>query len=372
MSGKLYGISAAGRACRMLPVRAVSQLLLLKVLGLWYAGALAAETIETVAFGSCLRQWKPQPIWQSIVASRPDVFLFIGDNVYADTTDMDEMHTAYARLGAQPGYRELKTICPIHATWDNHDYGANDAGAEYPMRAQSQQVFMDFFGVPPDAAPRQRAGVYDVHWYGPPGRQVQIILLDTRYFRSPLQPAPANWTCPRVNYAPNTNPQATLLGKEQWTWLAEQLRQPDKLRIIASSIQVIPDEHCFEKWSNFPLERERLLATIRESAAGGVVLISGDRHLAEISRLDASYVGYPLYELTSSGMNSARAGRGESNRHRVTMENFRGDNFGVIEIDWSGTSARLSLQVRDVEGSIVQQHDIDLVELTVTSGRIPG
>ena len=327
----------------------------------------SSEAISTIAFGSCLRQWKPQPIWDSIVALRPDVFLFIGDNVYANATDVQDMHQAYAQLASQTGYQRLQAICPVYATWDDHDYGTNNAGSDYPMREASEQVFLDFFGVPENAPARHRPGVYSAQMLGPPERRVQIILLDTRYFRSPLREVPTTRACPRLNLAANTDPDATILGEDQWRWLAEQLDKPARLRIIASSIQVIPEQHCFEKWANFPNERNKLFRTIRESGASGVVLISGDRHLAEISRLEASVVGYPLYELTSSGMNSARAGKGEDNRHRVNEDNYRDDNFGVVTIDWVPPSPLVQLQVRDVSGRVVRSHALRLTEIQAPS-----
>ena len=121
--------------------------------------SLADKTVSTIAFGSCLRQWNPQPVWEAVVARKPDLFLFIGDNVYADTTDMAQMRSTYSKLAAQPGYQRLLAQCPVHATWDDHDYGANDAGADYPMRDQSEQIFLDFFQVPKTAPPRQRPGL---------------------------------------------------------------------------------------------------------------------------------------------------------------------------------------------------------------------
>ena len=46
--------------------------------------------------------------------------------------------------------------------------------------------------------------------------------------------------------------------------------------------------------------RERLLSLLRDTRAAGVVVLSGDRHYAELSVLEGSPLGYPLYDLTSS------------------------------------------------------------------------
>lgn len=317
--------------------------------------------IDTIAFGSCARQQMPQPIWAGIMARSPDLFIFMGDNVYADTQDMTEMRAAYAELAAKPGFAALRAEVPMVATWDDHDYGANDAGAEFPAKAESQQVFLDFFAVPDDDPRRQRPGVYSSRIFGETGQRVQVILLDTRYFRSAPKMRPA-WQRPtQGRYAPNTEPQATMLGEAQWQWLEKRLRRPAELRLIVSSIQVLPTEHRFEKWANFPLERRRLLRLIAETEANGVLLLSGDRHLGEISRLpvEASLSpGYPLYEVTASGMNSAGAGAGEQNRLRVLADNVRRDHFGLLHIDWQ--AGELTLSLADVEGDPLAQHRIGL------------
>ena len=150
-------------------------------------GPAAETTLSRIAFGSCARQDQPQPIWDAVVAARPQLFILLGDNIYADTDDMNVLRAKYQILANQPGFKQLKQTCPLLATWDDHDYGANDSGAEYPKKAESQQVFLDFFGAPANDPRRTRPGVYSAQTFGPPGRRVQIILLDLRYFRSPLK-----------------------------------------------------------------------------------------------------------------------------------------------------------------------------------------
>ncbi|MCS7167118.1 MAG: alkaline phosphatase D family protein [Gemmatales bacterium] len=318
------------------------------------------KTISRIAFGSCAHQDKPQPIWDAVLAQKPDLFIFLGDNIYADTEDMEVMKAKYEKLAAVPGFQRLRQICPILATWDDHDYGKDDAGTEYPKKRESQQIFLDFFGEPADSPRRKQEGVYDAVILGPEGRRVQIILLDTRYFRSPLKRKPEKPKSREGPYLPNPDPQATILGETQWRWLETQLRQPAELRIIASSIQVIPEDHHWEKWANFPHERQRLFQLIRDTRAAGVIFISGDRHLAELSMMDGG-VGYPLYDLTSSGLTQADKtfGRWELNRHRIgTM--FWGNNFGMIVIEWDKKDPQLRLQIRDEEGDLFLQQKIPL------------
>jgi hypothetical protein len=319
----------------------------------------AKEPLRRIAFGSCARQNEPQPIWDAVAAARPEVFLFLGDNIYGDTENMEVMKAKYAKLAAFPGFQRLRRNCRILATWDDHDLGLNDGGHDYPKRTESQQVFLDFFEEPADSPRRKRPGVYHAYLFGPADKRVQVILLDTRYFRSPLHQNEKR----RLGEGPydaHSDRSTTILGEDQWRWLGEQLRVPAELRIIGSSIQVVAEDHGWEKWMNFPHERERLYRLIRDSKAEGVLFLSGDRHLAELSMMDA-HVGYPIYDLTSSGLNQgSKTWRpSERNRHRVATMSW-GDNFGVITIDWDQPDPLMRLQIRDVEGDIVIQQKVPL------------
>jgi hypothetical protein len=318
----------------------------------------AKEPLHRIAFGSCATQERRQPIWDAVVATRPELTLLLGDNIYGDTLDMNVMRAKYAKLAAMPGFQLLRKTCPILATWDDHDLGANDAGGDYPKKDESQKIFLDFFGDPDDSPRRHRPGVYDAKVFGPEGKRVQVILLDTRYFRSALKrKTPRNSSDP---YEGNPDPTTTMLGDAQWRWLGEQLRVPAEVRLLVSSIQVVAEDHGFEKWMNFPHERKRLFTLLRETGAEGLIMLSGDRHLAELSMMDAQ-LGYPIYDITASGFNqAARSWRPyETNRHRVATMNW-GDNFGLITIDWDQADPRISMQIRDDVGDITIQQKIRL------------
>ena len=326
------------------------------------------QSLTRIALGSCARQNQPQSIWDVIAAAKPELFLFLGDNIYGDSNDMKVLRAKYAQLAAKPGFKKLRVTCPILATWDDHDYGADDAGSEYPMKVESQKVFLDFFKEPADSQRRQREGVYDAKVYGPDGQRVQIILLDTRYFRGPLKPKP-RMKGKGTRYVPNPDTSVTMLGDAQWKWLGEQLRVPAEVRIIASSIQVVSEEHDSEKWMNLPHERERLYRLIRDTGAHGVFFISGDVHRGEISAMDGG-VGYPLYDLTSSGLTEGSITKVKSadwpNRHRIgTLDSTT--NFGVIEFDWSRKDPLIRLQIRDDAGDVCLQRKVPLSELRPSS-----
>ncbi len=337
----------------------------------------ATKTITRIAFGSCHDQKMPKvtipffgaahDIWDSIRETKPDVMVLLGDNIYAKTEDMDVMRGEYAKLEADEGFARFRRSVPILATWDDNDYGRSDVGAEYPKKTQSQAIFLEFFGVPKMSPRWGREGVYDSVVMGPAGRRVQIILLDTRYFRGPLvKRGPDEPTPPpdrRGPYVPTRDTSTTMLGEMQWKWLGEQLRVPAEIRIIASSIQVISEEQGYEKWANFPHERERLFKLVRETGAKGVVIVSGDRHHAEISKLEG-VVDYPLYDVTSSSLNKPRMFTVEANRHRVGDMYFQ-SNFGLFTIDWASEKPVVQMEIRDSGGKPVRTREIGFTDLGI-------
>jgi alkaline phosphatase D len=325
------------------------------------AAPLPADApLERIAFGSCCKQGRPQHIWPVIAAWNPQLFLFLGDNIYGDTDDMALLRRKYADLLAEPGYRRLRETCPVLAVWDDHDYGLNDGGAEFPPKAESQRIFLETFGVPKDRPAWSRPGIHDAHVFGPEGKRVQIILLDTRYFRSPLVKGGGDWPKHLGPYGEASDPSATMLGDEQWTWLEAQLRLPAELRLICSSIQVLPVDHHWERWQNLPRERARLLS-LAASAPGTapVVFLSGDRHLAELMVLESSS-GRALHEATSSGLSHAGGGQdAEPNRFR-RGEPFRALNFGSLRIRWAGPTPGVNVAIHDDQGREVREMAVPL------------
>ncbi len=302
------------------------------------------ELLQRIAFGSCAEQFKSQPIWDAVIARQPELFLFLGDNIYADTEDMAVMKAKYAQLGAQPGYQKLLATCPVLATWDDHDYGVNDGGEWYPKKVESQQIMLDFFRVPADSVRRKRLGVYGAYVFGPVGRRVQVILLDTRYFKSRhVKDTRSDEEKKKRNlvgwYVPNNDPQTTILGAEQWQWLEAQLREPAEVRIIASSIQVIADEKGMESWGNFPHERKRLYDLIGKTQAQGVLFLSGDVHFTETSKTDQG--PYPLYDFTSSSLSEGVPEWAAAvNRYRVSERSYALPTLASSK--WSGQKLRAS------------------------------
>lgn len=317
--------------------------------------------VTSIAFGSCNTAQREIPILATIAGESHDLFMYVGDNVYGDAraynADLPELRENYAALAARPEFRLLRSAVPMLATWDDHDYGMNDMGRDFPFKGFAEQLFLDFWGASEDDPRRQREGIYDAQIFGPEGQRVQVIMLDTRYFRSDLTRTDEYGAEGRERYIPSDNPDQDMLGSAQWAWLADQLAEPADLRLIVSSIQVLADGHGWEAWRTMPLERDRLFRLINESGAQGVVFVSGDRHSAGLYRRD-DVASYPLYEITSSALNMASSRENTEPGPNRLGQMYSAENYGVIGIDWE--QDQLSLEIRDMDGDAVRQESISL------------
>ncbi|MEM9831691.1 MAG: alkaline phosphatase D family protein [Bacteroidota bacterium] len=302
-----------------------------------------AQVLTTIAFGSCNKTTEPQPLWSEIIDQQPDLWVWLGDNIYGDTTDMAVMRQEYQKQFQQTDYQKLLSVAPVIGVWDDHDYGINDGGKLFAQKAASRDLMLEFLQVDSSRPVWQREGGYQSYTFGPEGQRVKIILLDTRYFRDTLMESSVEG----VRYSPN--PQGDMLGEAQWAWLTEELNSSDaQFNIIGSSIQVIHEEHGFEKWANFPESHQRLYDLIADSGAEGVVLLSGDRHIGEISRLKLEQMPYSLYDITSSGLTHVYEEADEENRHRVS-DLVTSLNYGLIQIDWE--SQEVTYQIKGENGA---------------------
>jgi alkaline phosphatase D len=285
----------------------------------------------TLAFGSCNKHTIDNQLWDDIILSKPDVWVWGGDIVYADTDDMQKLKSVYDAQNEIVGYKNLKMKMPIIGTWDDHDYGLNDGGVEFEAKKESQQEFLDFMGVPSNSFRRAQEGVYAVHDYKLPEGAIKVIVLDTRYFRTALTPD----TETKKRTKPNAYGEGTVLGKTQWEWLSDELTNSNSdFNVIVSSIQFLSNEHGFETWGNFPHEVEKLKNLIAASKAKGVLILSGDRHISEFSKTMVDNLSYPLVDFTSSGLTHAYSKfTGEPNPFRVG-EVVSTESFGLLKFNF--------------------------------------
>jgi alkaline phosphatase D len=296
--------------------------------------------LQRIALGSCLDQAKAQPIWKAVLQQRPQLFIMMGDNVYGDgpSADLRELRQAYAVQARQPELAEVRASIPFLRIWDDHDYGLNDGGASFAHKAKAAELFHEFWQSHVEAP----EGLYHSRTYGPSGQRVQIVMLDTRWFRSPLKARTESFPHPG-RYEPDDDPAKTMLGEAQWTWLERELTKPAGLRIVVSSIQVLAEGHGYERWGNLPRERDRLLRLIDATKANGVILLSGDRHSGAFYKLDRPG-SYPLVELTSSSPNRPYGPPKDSPSPERVSELYHRANFGLITIDWQARTLDIALK----------------------------
>lgn len=320
-----------------------------------------APALQRIAFGSCANQDEPQPIWDTVAGLKPDLVIYGGDNVYASQQPWSRatLEAAYAALAAKPEFVRVRAAAPAFAIWDDHDYGRNDAGVEFPHKQASKEAFLAFWQAPADDERRAHEGIHHARTFGPPGRRVQVIGLDTRWFRSAWKPTDEHNAPGKQRYIPDADPTKTMLGAAQWQWLEARLREPADLRLVVSGVQVLAEGHGWERWGNFPLERQKLFDLVARTRANGVLLLSGDRHLGALYRETAG-VPYPLLEMTSSGITHPWRAAAEPGPNR--LGDVYGElHFGTIDVDWSARSVTLAL--RDIAGRPQRQHTVRLDQL---------
>ncbi|MEP6809418.1 MAG: alkaline phosphatase D family protein [Chthoniobacterales bacterium] len=337
-------------------------------------GATAAfpeETPETsaltrIAFGSCNREYRPQLLWKPILACQPQLWIWLGDIVYGRADVPGDLVRRYRSAKAQPDYQELRQRARVIGVWDDNDYGEKDGGAENAHKKESQEWILDFLDEPPASPRRAQAGIYAAYTFGPPGRQVKVILLDGHYHRGEPREL---WSW--ITRTPEA--ESDILGDEQWAWLERELTDSSAdIHLIGSGIQVLADEQPFEKWANFPRARRRLFDLLAKTRARNVILLSGDRHLGEISRAVDPRLPLPLYDITSSGMthhaqsNILYDFKKEANRFRLG-KNYPNFNFGLLEINWDGSPPVVTAQIRGVDNVLALEEKITLAPLPTTA-----
>ena len=300
-----------------------------------------AEISYKLGLGSCLHQDYPAPAWTSLKIESIDSFFFLGDNIYGDVPSgkLDNIKLSYKKLNTQMPEWLRKTEKLV--IWDDHDYGLNDAGANYIYKVQSQQIYNDAWNINQNDPRRSREGIYFSELKDIQGKKVLFIGLDTRYFRSNLI---------KVGnaYKPNKDTNTTVLGSIQWKWFEKQISQDHDILILGSSIQVLPTEHRFEKWSNFPNERNKLLELLNKLTSN-VLIVSGDRHRSGF------YKQGNIFEFTSSSLNRGIFPSYETDSLLIG-KTYTQNNYGIVEF----YEDSLNLYIKDENMNILESLEIPL------------
>jgi len=307
----------------------------------------------TIAFGSCNRQNIDNKLWDDVLNNNPNIWVWGGDIIYSDTDDMIKMANDYELLLNQKEYDSLRKTIEVHGTWDDHDYGLNDGGEEYIKKAESQKLLLDFLEVDKEDNRRNRAGVYYSKLFALDKGTINLIVLDTRYFRSALVESEN----PDKRYVPTKDKNTTMLGEAQWKWLeAELINSKSDFNVIVSSVQFLSAEHGFETWGNMPHEVSKLVNIIESSRAKGVIILSGDRHISEFSKMDLDSISYPLIDFTSSGLTHSYSNfTEEPNKYRIG-DVVSSTSFGLLKFNF-GTK-KVIMQMKGDENELYQEINV--------------
>jgi alkaline phosphatase D len=305
----------------------------------------------TAMFGSCAYVNDPpydrpgtpygsdHEIFTAMAAKRPDLMLWVGDNVYTREPDFFTpagIRYRYRHDRALPVLQPFLAATHHYATWDDHDYGPNDSDGSFPLKDSALAVFKQYW-------PNVAYGLADT-----PGvfhkfqwNDVEFFLVDDRYYRKPER-----WP---------DGPDKTMLGRVQMDWLKGSLlssRAPFKIVVVGS--QALNPLSTSESWAEFATERTELLDFIRDRRVEGVLFLSGDRHRTELIRIEHPGT-YPLYDFTSSPLTAGTAAPRDAekdNPYRVAGTLLVEHSFAQLRFEGKAGARRVHLSAYDKTGTL--------------------
>ena len=291
----------------------------------------ANQEIVTLGFGSCLHQDRSMAILNTIEKKELDLFMFIGDNVYGDQEDgeLDKLIRTYKQQ-----YNNLEDFLKNVSTefiWDDHDFGLNDGGSNYRYKETAKELFLETWQIPENDPRRQRDGLYFDKMVKKNGLKIHLIFLDNRTFKSEWKLTDEFNKEGKERYVEDFNPEKTLLGKKQWSWLKDKLKVDSNIKIILSSLQILSLGHGWESWDKFPLERSKFFNLIDESNVSNFFILSGDRHRGGFYQFKTAD-NKNIYEFTSSSLNLPIPFNTEEEGPLRIGSTYRKANFGVVRI----------------------------------------
>jgi alkaline phosphatase D len=286
-------------------------------------------------------------VFQTLADQKPEFMVWLGDNTYTREGDWNSwggMLHRYTHTRSLPEMQALLSATHHYATWDDHDFGPNDSDRGFWNKSTTSNAFDLFWGNPP-WKPMGDGPVVNTFSWG----DCQFFLLDDRWFR-----------------APNALKDSTkaFLGKEQIDWLIDALTYSKAtFKFIACGGQVINDAAVFENYAAYPVERRHLIDRITNARIPGVIFLSGDRHHAELSKLERTGT-YPLYDLTTSPLTAGVHNPGnEANTLRVPGTLYNGRNFAMINIRGTQKERVMTLKIISNLGRLIWEKEIKAGEL---------
>jgi alkaline phosphatase D len=279
-------------------------------------------------------------IFTQINAQKPDLMIWLGDNTYLREPDWGTRTGIYHRYTHDRSLPELQPLLAStahYATWDDHDYGPNDADGSFVNKEITLEAFTNFWGNP-------NFGLGGVPGCGTAFQynDVDFILLDNRYHRTPNQ-------CEQC-------PDRTILGAAQLKWLKEALAASQApFKLVGMGGQFLSTNVAHETYINLcPAERDSILSFIERENIKNVVFLSGDRHFSELSQ-HTNAKGNAIYELTASSLTagSYRGAVKEQNAYRVEGTVVDVHNFAMMRFSGPRKERVLEISMYDKDGKVL-------------------
>ncbi|QDK82340.1 alkaline phosphatase family protein [Spirosoma sp. KCTC 42546] len=275
-------------------------------------------------------------IFTSIAAKKPDFMLWTGDNTYTREVDWNTRSGVlrrYTHTRSLPEMQPLLANTHNYATWDDHDYGPNDADRSYWLKPVTLEAFKLFWANPNFVFPEGCAGTF--FW-----NDCQFFLLDDRTFRAP-------------NDMPD-GPEKAYYGDKQIQWLMDAMTfSKATFKFIVTGGQIVNPTEAFENYSIYGTERNRLFKAITDAKIPGVLFLTGDRHHSILHKLDRAGT-YPLYDLTISPLTSSVAQpRADELKQPTYVANtlVAERNFGLLSVSGPLKDRVLTIKVYDQKGT---------------------
>ena len=278
-----------------------------------------------------------EDIFDAIAATAPDMMLWLGDNIYLrepEWTSREGINRRYRFYREHPRMQKLMSATAHVAIWDDHDFGPNDGDASFVNKAWTLEMFRRYWPAP--FAPRPEATYGQVSL-----GDVDIFMLDDRSFRYPNR-----WPA---------GPDKLMFGAAQLDWLKRALTASNApFKLVAGGGQFFNPVSRFETWAKFPDEQQGFLRWLDHSKVPGVVFLSGDRHFAEMVRVERAPGRYPLHELTTSPLTSnpvRKPDEAERNHPSVLPGSFITErNFAMLTVSGPRGARELQVELKDTQG----------------------
>jgi alkaline phosphatase D len=294
-------------------------------------------------------------IFSHMAALRPDMMLWMGDNTYLREVDWWSeagMHHRFAHTRALPELQPLLASTSHIATWDDHDYGPNDADGSWVLKGVALDVFKRYwanlsYGLP------GLPGVFGHHQF----QDAEFFLLDDRYHRS-------------SNESPRD--EKTYWGEAQLDWLLEALQTSQApFKFVVNGGQVLTPEPGGENVATYPAQYRRLLSELERRRIGGVVFLTGDVHKTMLLRMPRENGAPPLYEFTVSPLTAGPDTRPNATPSRLAVEGtfVQRRNFGTVTVTGPRTARVATLRIYGTDGGLIWERQIAASELVWAAER---